>query len=83
MVIIFILLLILIFLFLLDKSMENFLSISMLKSVAPKIVCPKKNIVIEDDTKVVDNVNKPILRDVDELMFGTKEGDTIYDYTRV
>ena len=83
MVIIFILLLVLIFLFLLDKSMEKFLSISFLKSVAPKILCPKKNIVIEDVNKVVENVNKPILRDVDELMFSTKEGDTIYEYTSV
>ena len=76
-------LLVLIFLFLLDKSMEQFLNVSILKSVAPKILCPKKNIVIEDVNKVIENVNKPILRDVDELMFGTKEGDTIYEYTSV
>jgi len=77
MVIIFILLLVLFFLFLLDKSMEKFLSLSMLKRDVP-ILCPNK--VVE--TELV-TLNKDILRDVDELMFSPKEGETIYDYTSV
>jgi hypothetical protein len=77
MVIIYILLLVLFFLFLLDKRMEKFLSISMLKRAVP-ILCPNK--VVE--TELV-TLNKNILRDVDELMFSPKDGETIYDYTSV
>ena len=98
MVIIFILLLVLFFLFVLDKSMEKFISLSMLKRV-PDILCPKNKVLDTElldtellDTELLDTelletelltVNKSILRDVDELMFSPKEGETIYDYTSV
>ena len=79
MVIIFILLLVLFFFYLLDKSMEKFLGISMLKDVEPEILIPKNKV---DETELV-KLNTDILRDVDELMFSSKEGDTIYEYTSV
>ena len=88
MVIIFILLLVLFFLFVLDKSMEKFISLSMLKRV-PDILCPKNKVLDTEllDTELLETelltVNKSILRDVDELMFSPKEGETIYDYTSV
>jgi hypothetical protein len=57
--------------------MEKFISLSMLKKVVP-MLCPNK---VEEPELV--SVNKDILRDVDELMFSPKDGETIYDYTSV
>lgn len=85
MVIIFILLLVLIFLFLLHRSLEKFISLSMLKNYIPEVLCPKYN--FEKENKAIDkellDLNKKKLRDVDELMFRSKEGDTIYEYNSV
>ena len=85
MVIIYILILVLIFLFLFDKSMEKFISLSMLKNYIPEVLCPKYN--FEKENKAIetnlDELNKNKLRDVDELMFAVKEGDTIYEYNSV
>jgi len=85
MVIIFILLLVLIFLFLLNRSLEKFISLSMLKNYIPEVLCPKYN--FEKKNKSIDKellkLNKKKLRDVDELMFSSKEGDTIYEYNSV
>ena len=85
MVIIFILILVLIFLFLLDKSMEKFISLSMLKNYIPEVLCPKYN--FEKENKAIktnlEELNKKKLRDVDELMFAPKEGETIYEYNSV
>jgi hypothetical protein len=85
MVIIFILILVLIFLFLLDKSMEKFISMSMLKNYIPEVLCPKYN--FEKENKAIETnleeLNKKKLRDVDELMFRSKEGETIYEYNSV
>jgi hypothetical protein len=85
MVIIFILILVLIFLFLLDKSLEKFISMSMLKNFIPEVVCPKYNFETEEKaikSELLD-LNKKKLRDVDELMFRSKDGETIYDYNSV
>jgi hypothetical protein len=85
MVIIFILILVLIFLFLLDKSLEKFISLSMLKNYIPEVICPKYN--FEKENKDIEyelvELNKKKLRDVDELMFRSKEGETIYEYNSV
>ena len=85
MVIIFILILVLIFLFLLDKSLEKFISMSMLKNFIPEVVCPKYNFETENKAinKELLDLNKKKLRDVDELMFRSKDGETIYDYNSV
>ena len=85
MVIIFILLLVLIFLFLFHRSLEQFISLSMLKNYIPEVLCPKYN--FEKENKAIDKelveLNKKKLRDVDELMFMSKEGETIYEYNSV
>lgn len=77
--------LVLIFLFLLHRSLEKFISLSMLKNYIPEVLCPKYN--FETENKAIDNelldLNKKKLRDVDELMFRSKEGDTIYEYNSV
>jgi len=57
----------------------------MLKNYIPEVLCPKYN--FETENKAIDNelldLNKKKLRDVDELMFRSKEGDTIYEYNSV
>jgi hypothetical protein len=85
MVIIFILLLVLFFLFLLHRSLEKFISLSMLKNYIPEVVCPKYNFEKENKSinKELVELNKKKLRDVDELMFKLKEGETIYEYNSV
>ena len=55
----------------------------MLRDAIPQSICPKFNF-IEKENKVKKSLEtKPILRDVSELMFRSKLGDTIYDKTQV
>ena len=57
----------------------------MLKNYIPEVLCPKYN--FEKENKSIDEelveLNKKKLRDVDELMFMSKEGETIYEYNSV
>ena len=66
-------------------NLEKFISLSMLKNYIPEVLCQKYN--FEKENKSIDKelvkLNKKKLRDVDELMFMPKEGETIYEYNSV
>ena len=80
MIYIYILLLVIVFLFLLKKNIDGFLSYSMLEEQVPE----SNYFIFNDVQEELKEVNKPILRDVTELMFKNKNEFTdIYDYTQV
>jgi len=83
MVIILILILIIVLLFFLQNRVNTFIGNYMLRDAIPESICPKFKF-IEKDNKVKKSLyNKPILRDVTELMFRNKPGENIYDKTQV
>ena len=80
MIYIFIILLVIVFLFLIKRKIDGFLSYSMLKEDVPE----SEYFIFKSVQKELKEVNKPILRDVTELMFKNKnEFSDIYDYTQV
>lgn len=72
--------LVIVFLFLLKRKIDGFLSYSMLKEKVPE----SEYFIFNDVQEELKKVDKPILRDVTELMFKNKNEFTdIYDYTQV